>query len=485
MITSLPQLFRPVLIDCADRVGLEFPGSEWTFGELDRRSNQLARMLQERGLQPGDRVGVYLANRPELILIYLACVKAGFAFTPINILYRAGEIAHILGDAEPSALFAARASEALLEGLATPYWVEDLEDAIDDLGGEQLQDEPDARAVATLVYTSGTTGRPKGAMLTQANFAANARSLIEAWRMTSEDRLLLTLPLFHVHGLGNGLHTWLALGYRMRLLERFRKETIVDDFLDFRPTVFFGVPTMYERLLETPADKARDIGKVVRLFVSGSAPLPAATLGKFRDLFGHDILERYGMSETLMNTSNPYDGERRAGSVGPALPGVSVRICNERDEVVATGETGELQLRGPNVFEGYWRREDATAEAFAKGGWFRTGDLGTMAADGYFTLQGRGKELIISSGFNVYPREVEEFLLKIPGVREAAVKGVPDPLKGEVPAAFVVTDDGVSLDELQSACQAGLASFKAPKTFTRVEELPRNALGKVQKHRLG
>jgi len=430
-------------------------------------------------------VGVYLANRPELILIYLACAKAGFAFTPINILYRAGEIAHILGDAEPGLLFASRSSAALLDELAEPYWVEDLADEIDAVERTPLEEQPEPSAVATLVYTSGTTGRPKGAMLTQANFAANALSLIDAWRMTSEDRLLLTLPLFHVHGLGNGLHTWLALGYRMRLLERFRKETIVDDFLDFRPTVFFGVPTMYERLLETPAEQAREIGGFVRLFVSGSAPLPAATLGKFRDLFGHEILERYGMSETLMNTSNPYDGERRPGSVGPALPGVSVRICDEQDQLVSPGETGELHLRGPNVFGGYWRREDATAEAFTEDGWFRTGDLGTCAEDGYFTLQGRGKELIISSGFNVYPREVEEFLLKLPGVREAAVKGAPDTLKGEVPAAFVVTENGVDLDEVAAACREGLASFKAPKTFTRVEELPRNALGKVQKHRLG
>ena len=214
-------------------------------------------------------------------------------------------------------------------------------------------------------------------------------------------RLLLPLPLFHVHGLGNGLHTWLALGYRLRLQERFRKETIVEDMLDFRPSVFFGVPTMYERLLETPPEEAREIGEFVRLFVSGSAPLPAATLGKFQELFGHEILERYGMSETLMITSNLYDGERRPGAVGPPLPGISLRVCGDDGGVAEHGATGEVQIQGPNVFSGYWRREDATAEAFTADGWFRTGDLGMQTEDGCVTLQGRGKELIISGGWNI------------------------------------------------------------------------------------
>jgi malonyl-CoA/methylmalonyl-CoA synthetase len=350
---------------------------------------------------------------------------------------------------------------------------------------DPLDWEPDPGDVAALVYTSGTTGRPKGAMLTQANFAANALNLVDAWKMSAADRLLLALPLFHVHGLGNGLHTWLACGYRLRLLTRFLKESIVDEFLDFRPTVFFGVPTMYERLLETPPEQAREIGGFVRLFVSGSAPLPAATLEKFRDLFGHDILERYGMSETLMNTSNPYDGERRAGSVGLPLPNVSIKIRNpETDADVADGETGEVQIKGPNVFAGYWRQAQATEDAFSADGYFRSGDLGMRAADGYITLQGRGKELIIAGGFNIYPREVEEFLTKLPGVREAAVVGVPDPLKGEVPIGYVAVDSGCDLNALAAQCRGGLASFKIPKRFVRVETLPRNALGKVQKHLL-
>ncbi|MCP5115271.1 MAG: AMP-binding protein, partial [bacterium] len=363
--------------------------------------------------------------------------------------------------------------------------MEDLpDDAVDDPPSTQL----DASSTACLIYTSGTTGKPKGAMLTHGNFAANTRSLIDAWRMTPEDRLLLALPLFHVHGLGNGLHTWLALGYRTRLLDRFRKETIAEELLDFRPTVFFGVPAMYERLLETPPEVALEIGEHARLFVSGSAPLPPVTHQRFEDLFGHVILERYGMSETLMNLSNPYEGERRAGSVGFPLPGVSIRIVDPATGAARVdGETGEVQIKGANVFPGYWRREDATAEAFTDDGFFRSGDLGVRAPDGYHTLQGRMKELIISSGFNVYPREVEEFLLEQPGIKEAAVVGERHPVKGEVPAAYVVMEEGATFDgdSLTRCCRESLASFKAPVRFEVVGELPRNALGKIQKHLLG
>ncbi len=490
-VPGLAALFRPALVGRADRSGFEFEGEARTFGELDAASNSLARGLFDAGLAPGDRVAAYLTNRPELIVLYLACAKAGFVFTPINILYRAGEIGHILADAEPKALFAGRESEAILTPLleghreVAVHWAEQMASWSAQYAGDALDAEPAPDDVAALVYTSGTTGRPKGAMLTQANFAANAVGLIDAWRMTADDRLLLSLPLFHVHGLGNGLHTWLALGYELRLLDRFRKETIVDELLDYRPTVFFGVPTMYERLLETPAERAREIGASMRLFVSGSAPLPAATLERFRVLFGHDILERYGMSETLMNTSNPYDGERRPGSVGPPLPGVEIRICKSGScKPVPDGETGEVQIKGPNVFAGYWRRPEATREAFTADGYFLSGDLGMRSPDGYITLQGRGKELIICGGFNVYPREVEEFLAKLPGVREAAVVGSPDALKGERPLAFVVLDAEGDPATLEQACRDGLASFKVPKAFVTVDSLPRNALGKVQKHLL-
>jgi malonyl-CoA/methylmalonyl-CoA synthetase len=278
-----------------------------------------------------------------------------------------------------------------------------------------------------------------------------------------------------VHALGNGVHSWLISGCRMRLLERFDHRTATETFLDFRPTLFFGVPTMYVRLLDTPAEQARAIGERMRLFVSGSAPLPAQILEEFREKFGHTILERYGMTETLMNISNPYAGERRPGSVGFPLPGISIRI----DE-----STGEIRLRGPNVFAGYWRREEATREAFVDG-WFKTGDIATLSEDGYYTLCGRRSDLIISGGFNIYPREIEEFLAAQPEIAEAAVVGETDRVRGEIPVAYVVTREaGCDLTDLAARCRDKLASFKVPKRFEVVEKLPRNALGKVQKHLL-
>ena len=486
---NLPTLFAPSLKQAAQAPGLEFNGEVFTFGRLDEDSDRLAAWLLGMGVEPGERIAVYLKNSPSLVLIYLAAAKAGLIFTPINILYRRDEIAHILADAQPKIVFADPESRDLVASAMADSGprlqiANEIEQAIATTQRPRSLPAPADDDVAALVYTSGTTGRPKGAMLTQANFAANALNLIDAWRMTAEDRLLLTLPLFHVHGLGNGLHSWLALGYRLRLTERFRKETIADELLDFRPTVFFGVPTMYERLMETPPEIAREIGSCVRLFVSGSAPLPAATHRKFDDLFGSVILERYGMSETLMNSGNPYDAERRPGSVGLPLPNVTIRICDEADREVANGQTGELQIKGPNVFSGYWRQDAATQEAFTADGFFRSGDLGMRGDDGYITLQGRGKELIISGGFNVYPREIEEFLAKQPGIREAAVVGVPDPLKGERPLAFVVSGAPIDADALGAACRDGLASFKNPTAFVQVEALPRNALGKVQKHLL-
>jgi len=292
-------------------------------------------------------------------------------------------------------------------------------------------------------------------------------------QITAADRFLLALPLFHVHALGNGLHCWLASGCRMRLLERFEHAKATATFLDFRPTLFFGVPTIYVRLLDIPADPAREIGATMRLFVSGSAPLPAQTLEDFRALYGHTILERYGMSENLMNISNPYVGERRPGSVGLPLPGVSVRLID-----------GEIQLKGPNLFTGYWRRDDATRDAFTADGWFRTGDLAECAPDGYYTLSGRKSDLIISGGFNIYPREIEEFLQEQPEIAEAAVVARPDTVRGEVPVAYIVCRCAIDADDLAARCRDKLASFKIPRAFHPVDSLPRNAMGKIQKHLL-
>ena len=407
-----------------------------TFDRVDARSSRMAHVLAGRGVRGGDRLLVQLANRLELLDLFFACLKLGAIFVPVNVLYREREVSHIVGDAEPRAVVTT-ADLAQLVPARTPVW--DVEALVREAAGTADPSRvrtcaPRDDAPAAIVYTSGTTGRAKGAVLTRGNLAANARTLVEAWRITAEDRYLAVLPLFHVHGLGNGLGSWLASGCRMRLVERFEHEKAEDLFEEFRPTLFFGVPTIYVRLLELPDEAARRIGSRMRLFVSGSAPLPAPVFEAFRSKFGHAILERYGMTETLMTIANPYDGERRPGTVGRPLPGVEVKVVGPDGRDLGDGETGELLVRGPAVFPGYWRRPEATAAAFTNG-WFRTGDLGERSADGTFALRGRASDLIISGGFNVYPREIEEVLLEQPGVREAAVAGVPDERRGERPVA--------------------------------------------------
>jgi malonyl-CoA/methylmalonyl-CoA synthetase len=447
----LLHLFDFSLLARADQPALEWEGTTYTFGDLERRSNRAAHALRAQGFVKGDRLCVYLANRIELIDLYLACVKLGVIFVPVNVLYREREIAHIRSDAEPRAFL----------------------DAPIEMSGDDSRpvSDLDGDTPCAIIYTSGTTGTSKGAVLTHNNFASNAVTLTACWQITDRDRFLLALPLFHIHALGNGLHTWLLSGCRMRLLERFDHRIATNEFLDVQPTLFFGVPTMYVRLLDTEPNVARQIGATMRLFVSGSAPLPAHMLERFRELFGHTILERYGMTETFMNISNPYVGERRAGTVGFPLPGVSVRIENR-----------ELLVKGPNVFAGYWRRPEATAAAFTSDGFFRTGDIAEVSSDGYYTLLGRKSDLIISGGFNIYPREIEELLLEQPGVQEAAVVGLHDPVRGEVPVAFLVGEFDVA--QIEAACREQLASFKVPRRFERVSTIPRTALGKVQKHLL-
>ena len=449
---NLLHLFDLSLVARAEEPALEWAGETFTFADIERRSNRVANALRGRGFAKGDRLCVHLANRIELIDLYLACVKLGVIFVPVNILYRERELAHITRDAEPREFITADNLPSPSDDDARPQT---------DLDG----DDP-----AAIIYTSGTTGTSKGAVLTHNNFLSNAVNLIAAWQITAADRFLLPLPLFHIHALGNGLHCWLVSGCRMRLLERFDYRTATDELLDFQPTLFFGVPTVYVRLLETPPDAAQKVGKGMRLFVSGSAPLPPQVLEQFRALFGHTILERYGMTETFMTISNPYVGERRAGTVGFPLPGVSTRIVD-----------GELFVKSPTLFAGYWRRPEATAAAFDDG-WFRTGDLAERSDDGYITLRGRKSDLIISGGYNIYPREIEEFLLEQPEIDEAAVVGVPDAVRGELPVAFVVGE--FDEEDLAGRCRAQLASFKVPRRFVRVEALPRTPLGKVQKHLL-
>jgi malonyl-CoA/methylmalonyl-CoA synthetase len=455
----------------------------YTFGEIDARANATARLLAARGFVVGDRLGFFLPNRLEVLDLYLACVRLGVVVVPMNSLYREREVEHLVSDSRPRVVVTTADRAGYLPA-GTEWWdVETL--AVDSAAhaGARLVNPIDGQAIAALVYTSGTTGRAKGAMLTRDNFAANATALTTCWQITAADRYLAVLPLFHVHGLGNGVHCWLASGCRMRLEERFDMARAADVFRAFHPTLVFGVPAVYVRLLELDSDIASEIGTLARLFVSGSAPLPAHVHAAFESKYGHRILERYGMSETLMTLGNPYAGERRAGSVGFPFPGTAVRILDDAGLPVPDDTTGELYVRGPTVCAGYWNRPDATTASLLDG-WFRTGDLASRSGDGYYTLRGRGTDLIISSGFNVYPREIEDVLLELPGVREAVIVGASHPRKGEVPIAYVVADDPFDPDALRGACAAKLASFKVPVSVVRMDALPRTALGKVQKHLL-
>ena len=480
----LLSLFNRSLLERAARPALEFAGVSFTFGEIEARSNRLAHTLRARGLKRGERLAFFLQNRPDVIDLWIAAVKLGLVLVPVNVLYRERELKHILADAAPVAVVTSPDLAGFVPAGVICWEVAEL--------AAESAAQPSARLAVggvpetplALIYTSGTTGASKGAVLTQGNFAANGAALAREWRFTEEDRYLATLPLFHVHGLANGVHCWLISGCHLRLTERFDHAKAAGWFEDYRPTVFFGVPAMFIRLLELPAEVARAIGSRLRLAVSGSAPLPAEVHEKFRQLYGSVILERYGMTETLMNISNPYDGERRPGTVGLPLPHVSVRICDESGAPVADGTSGEVWVKGTNVCAGYWQRPEATAAAWTDG-WFRTGDIGVRAADGYITLQGRRSDLIISGGFNIYPREIEELILEQPGVREATVVGVPDPVRGEVPVAYVAVDAAV-FDEPATVAylRSQLASFKQPKAFVRVDALPRTALGKVQKRLL-
>ncbi len=491
----------------------EAPGGTFTYGALGGALERSAAGLAARGLGRGDRVAFLAGNRPELAVAYLAALRLGALAVPVNLAYRPREVAHLLADAEPRLLVAeahraAPLEEVPAEARASLEAVVSLEEVA---GGEvaagagaPLPAPPDGADPALLVYTSGTTGASKGAVLTHDNLLATVTGLLAAWAWRPDDVLLLTLPLFHVHGLVVGLLTALAAGARVELRRRFDAGAVAAELAapdagaagGGRPTLFFGVPTMYVRLVAALGRREELSGlRRMRLFASGSAPLSPETSRAFRAVTGHEILERYGMSETGMNLSNPYAGPRLPGTVGVPLPGVSIRIVDPAGEPpledVAPGEAGELLVSGPNVFAGYWRAPETTAASFVAGAdgrrWFRTGDLARRdPATGYVTLLGRRHELLIRGGLNVYPREVEEVLERFPGVAEAAVAGRPDPEWGEVPVAWLVAADaaGVDTEALLAHCRRDLAPFKVPAEFHVVAELPRNALGKVQKHRL-
>jgi malonyl-CoA/methylmalonyl-CoA synthetase len=457
-------------------------GRQYTYGDLLEVSGQIASALQQAyGVVPGDRVAVRVEKSPETVFLYIACLRLGAAFVPVNTAYSLAEVEYFLTDAKPRVTVVEDAEVPLLQ---TQWEVVTLVELL--LIGGNFNPPRDLRpdSPAAIIYTSGTTGRSKGAMLTRENLASNATTLAESWRFTSDDVLLHVLPLFHVHGLFAAINTVLASGSSMILLpSKFDAADAVRRLGDV--TVFMGVPTHYTRLLQEEGLNRESAGRM-RLFVSGSAPLLAETHQEFSRRTGHHILERYGMTETLMNTSNPYEGARVPGSVGPPLPGVEVRVINaETGKVETTPDAiGMLEIKGPNVFAGYWQAPEKTAQEFTADGWFKTGDLGKIDSNGYVHIVGRVKDLVISGGYNVYPKEVESELDAIPGVLESAVFGVPHPDFGEAVTAAVVLQKGAQLtaSDILDTVRSRLARYKLPKRILLMSELPRNTMGKVQKN---
>lgn len=452
-----------------------------TAGELEARSAEAAGRWAAAGIGPGDRVVVSAEASLDHVVAYVGLLRLNAVAVPVNGTYREPEVVHVATDGRVTGAVTDDAAKAAWIAAAVPGAVV-TNPALDglppatsapvDLGLDAAgADDP-----ALLVYTSGTTGTPKGAPLTHGNLLASAQAVVLAWRWSPDDRLVLALPLFHMHGLGVGLHGTLTAGATAVLHPRFDPGAVLDGVRD-GGTLLFGVPTMWHRLAAHPG--AGDLGRL-RLGVSGSAPLPPDLHAAIAELAGRPPLERYGMTETAMLVSNPYEGDRRAGSVGFPLPGVDVRLTASSPDGAgspdATDGAAEIEVRGPNVFAGYWQRPEATAEAF-RDGWFRTGDLGEVDPDGYLRIVGRAKELIISGGYNVYPREVEEVLRAHPGVVDAAVVGAPDPEWGERVTAFVVGDAAEA--DLAAWCADRLAPYKRPRRWERIDEVPRNALGKI------
>ncbi len=467
-------------------------GKVFSYGDVTSGSARLANALVQMGVEPGDRVAVQVEKSPEALLLYLAAVRAGAVFLPLNPGYALREVEYFVQDAEPRVVICSPGKGDDIARVAGPARVETLgQNADGTLMGLARAQSPhfddrqrDADDLAAILYTSGTTGRSKGAMLTHANLASNAAALVEHWRFTRDDVLIHALPIFHTHGLFVASNVALLSGATMLFFNRFDTAQVVAAFP--RATAMMGVPTFYVRLLADPALASARLDHM-RLFVSGSAPLLAETFNAWRERTGHAILERYGMTETNMNTSNPYEGERVAGTVGMPLPGVELRIADPSTGTpLAGGEIGMIEVRGPNVFKGYWRMPEKTSQEFRADGFFITGDLGMVDERGYVHIVGRGKDLIISGGFNIYPKEVEVEIDLLPGVAESAVIGLAHPDFGEGVTAVVVKQPGAAIDEagVVAGLRDRLARFKQPKRILFVDELPRNTMGKVQKNLL-
>lgn len=468
-------------------------GSSITYQDVVDGSARIANVLVDAGVKPGDRVAVQTDKSPEAILLYLACLRSGAIYLPLNTAYTLSELEYFFTDAEPTAIVVRPSKEKELNDLASRLGIAQVFTLGTNHDGSLMERAAGASAkftnvartgddVAAILYTSGTTGRSKGAMLTHENLASNAQTLGTIWKFTGKDVLIHALPIFHVHGLFTATNIILWANGSMFFLPKFDANEIFRVMPE--ASTMMGVPTFYVRLLQDER-LTREATRHMRLFVSGSAPLLAETHRAFTQRTGVNILERYGMTETGMNTSNPYDGERVAGTVGFPLPGVSLRVTDpESDAIVATNEIGMIEVKGPNVFKGYWRMPEKTASEFKPDGYFITGDLGKIDEKGYVHIVGRGKDLVISGGYNVYPKEIENEIDAIPGVSESAVIGVPHADFGEGVTAVIVPEAGAKLTEADvvGAIKGKLAAFKVPKRVLFVDALPRNSMGKVQKN---
>ena len=477
-------------------------GLHYSWRDMERASSMLANLLQSLDLPPDSRIAVQVEKSVEAVILYLATLRAGYVFLPLNTAYRSAEIEYFIADAQPAVVVCSPANFSWVSKIAFGAGTGHVFTLSDERTGSLLEravhcaDKHEAAYrsaddLAAILYTSGTTGRSKGAMLTHSNLLSNAQVLKSYWGWTPDDVLIHALPIFHVHGLFVALHGALLNGSRMIWLNKFDPKTVLQKLPE--ATVFMGVPTLYVRLL-AEAGLNHDVCKNMRLFVAGSAPLLIEPFNAWQERTGHTIVERYGMSETAMLTSNPYvadaryanQAERRGGTVGFPLPGVSLRVRGSDGQALPTGDIGGIEVKGPNVFKGYWRMPEKTAEEFTADGFFKTGDVGKIDERGYVTIVGRSKDLLISGGYNVYPAEIEGYINELPGVLESALVGVPHPDFGEVGVAVVVARPGAVLagTDIIARLKAKLANFKIPKRCVIVHELPRNAMGKVQKNLL-
>lgn len=464
---SLPAAWAAIWRDDPDRPVLrDVDGTWWTRGALDEVTSDRARRLLAAGLRAGDKVVVSGSPSADLVAAHCAALRAGLVVVPVNDAYTEREVGVIVDDARPRAAIASSGDMRTWLRAAGVATVTDVSVELPDRADDVELDRSGPDDPALLPYTSGTTGRPKGALLSHGNLLASAEAILLAWRWSAADRLVLCLPLFHMHGLGVGVHGTLLSGASVVLHERFDPARVIAEAAA-GATMFFGVPTMYTRLVDAHGAEALSS---LRLCVSGSAPLSADLHARIEATCGQRVIERYGMTETVMLVSNPYEGDRRAGAVGIPFPGVELRL---------DPRSSEIEVRGPNVFAGYFERPDATADSFTEDGWFRTGDVGEVDDDGYVSIVGRAKELIISGGYNVYPREIEDLLRAQPGVVDAAVVGTPSEEWGEVVTAFVEAPEDVDVDAAVAAMADELVAYKRPRLVHRVDALPRNAMGKV------